>query len=99
MEKKTITKVKIGPIIYKVEVVKNLMDENGKHFYAEINYRHNVIMLDEADPQTMTQALFHEVIHGIFHGAGIDENDEVKLDSLATGIYQLLKDNPKLREP
>ena len=100
MEKKKspITRVKVGPITYKVEVVKNLLDDDGKHFYGMVNYRDNIIFLDEAEPQTMTQTLFHEIFHAMFHGNGIDEKDEIKLDTLATGIYSLLLDNPKLRE-
>ena len=96
---KPITRVKIGPIVYKVEVKANYKDENGKPFYATIDYSRNVITLNIAEHQTMTQALFHEIFHGIFHNQGITEADEMKLDVLATGIYLLLRDNPKLRTP
>jgi hypothetical protein len=94
-----ITRVKIGPIVYKVKVVPNLKDTDGKHMYGSIDYAKNELTLNLHEVQTMNQTLFHEVLHGILHNAGITDISESVLDVLATGIYALLKDNPKLRNP
>lgn len=49
-------------------------------------------------PQARVQILLHEIVHGILHNAGIDEQPENTVDAIAHGLIQVLRDNPKLYE-
>ncbi len=92
--------IQIGPIAYKVVKVKELASEAGL-LHGDINFAHCRIRLDAGDhPQRQHQTLWHEVLHGILHGAGIrDDHDEQQIEALAHGIIQALHDNPILRGP
>ena len=93
--------VQIGPITYRVELVEELHEQGqGRYLYGDIHYGRCRIRIDaELDPQVQCLTLWHEVLHGILNGAGIDsaDHDEQQIDALAHGIVQALRDNPGLR--
>jgi len=69
--------IQVGPISYKVVKVKELASEHGL-LHGDINFNRCRIRLDADDhAQRQHQTLWHEVLHGILHQAGIrDDHDE-----------------------
>lgn len=92
--------IKIGPIVYDVLEVSELASDAGM-LHGDINFSKCRIRLDADDnPQRQHQTLWHEVLHGILHGAGIrGGHDECQIEALTHGIIQLLQDNPSLAAP
>lgn len=92
--------VQIGPIVYTVVEVEELHEEGaGRFLYGDIHYGKCRIRVDaDLDPQAKHLTLWHEILHGILNGAGIDsaDHDEQHIDALAHGIVQVLRDNPGL---
>lgn len=88
--------VMIGAIIYKVEYEQRL--NNGEHMaYGHIDWENHVIRLSEGlqDAQGECHTLLHEIIHGVAHEYGLDVNEETT-DFLASGLHQVIVDNPKM---
>lgn len=66
------------------------MDQVG-----ETRYRHGTIsLLAGLHPEARAQTLIHEILHIIETANGLSF-EEHEIDSLATGIFSLLKDNPQ----
>jgi len=43
------------------------------------------------------QVLIHEILHGIVFTTGLNlEDEEITVNVLAKGLYQVIKDNPSL---
>jgi hypothetical protein len=79
-------KFKIGGHIYSIELVDG---EDITKDCGECNKARNVIKIRKDIPQTqIEETLLHEIIHALNGGL-----DEVTVDGLATGLYQVLKDN------
>lgn len=89
--------IQIGPILYKVVKVKELACETGM-LHGDINYgRCRIRLCADDDPQRQHQTLWHEILHGILHAAGIrDDHDEQQIEAISHGIVQVIKDNPDL---
>ncbi|WP_203267586.1 hypothetical protein [Streptococcus uberis] len=84
-------KVKIGGIVYQIEVKNDLAGETGN--WGETNLKKTTITLDSnMSKQRTDQTLVHEIVHGIFEEAGF-EQDEDKVNRLGIVLYQVLKDN------
>ena len=84
-------KVKIGGLTYDVELSNDLQGRQGN--WGEIEYKSTTIRLDDRlNKQVMNQTLIHEIMHGMFSEAGI-EQDEHKVDVLGKVLYQVLLDN------
>lgn len=84
-------KVKIGGIVYQIEVKNDLAGETGN--WGETNLKKTTIALDSnMSKQRTDQTLVHEIVHGIFEEAGF-EQDEDKVNRLGIVLYQVLKDN------
>jgi len=90
-----VKKVKIASCIYKVieQVISN--DEN----HVGVIYPHKLeIYIEKRLPQARKiQTLIHEIVHGILFEYGDIKLSEQKVDAIASGIAQVLKDNPKLK--
>ncbi|VTS14108.1 phage protein [Streptococcus pseudoporcinus] len=83
--------VKIGGIVYQIEVKNDLAGEAGN--WGETNLKKTTIALDSnMSKQRTDQTLVHEIVHGIFEEAGF-EQDEDKVNRLGIVLYQVLKDN------
>jgi hypothetical protein len=85
-------KVKIGAITYKVKEVNN-MHEEFDHL-GQILYTKGKIQVDKdlAD-DWKEQVLVHEILHGVFFEAGIEEQDEDMINRVSIILHQVLKDN------
>ncbi|MFT8477705.1 MAG: hypothetical protein ABF682_09910 [Liquorilactobacillus sp.] len=93
-------KIKIGGIIYKIESVENLED-NNQSVWGVTEYENASISIRKSmDKQKYYQTLIHESLHGMLHEAGVDNlaNDESLVTPLGNMLYQFIIDNPKLIE-
>jgi len=88
-------KVKIGGKVYKVEITNNL-DLGNSNCSAEIDYCNLVIRVKPQAKQKMECDFMHEVIHAIFDHLGYSEQDEKKVDELASALYMVIQDNSKI---
>jgi len=91
--------IKICGLDHKVIEDSNLTF-NGMVAYGTIDYQEQVVTLNPTiakhhDNKCMT--FLHEVIHGIIHhyDLSIQDNEKV-IDGLSKGLYQVIKDNPKM---
>jgi hypothetical protein len=88
--------LKIGAILYGVEFVPDLSDDKGK-IDGQISYGQAKIRISKSlNEQVQAQTLLHEIIHGIEEHSGRQELKEPVINTLAYGIYQVLRDNPEL---
>lgn len=89
--------IKIGGIQYKVSYVPDFQDEgrplDGQidHGLAEITIKANM------NYQVQAQTVLHEIVHAIEVQSGRrKELKESMVDAIATGIYQVMRENPAL---
>lgn len=87
------TYYKIGGVKYKVQSVKGLAKEHG--VLGQIFYDDLLIKIDADLPrERMEETFVHEVLHGIFHEAGYEEQDEDMINRVGKVLYQVFTDNP-----
>jgi hypothetical protein len=90
--------IQIGPIAFTVKETRGLRDEDDHtKLLGQIRYDDQVIDLEAKqglDAKRVT--LIHEILHGIFFNAGLRDHDEQIIDIVATGLLDLLRQNPHL---
>ncbi|KIL79575.1 ImmA/IrrE family metallo-endopeptidase [Bacillus badius] len=85
-------KVKIGGINYDVQEVRGLEAEFSH--LGQILYTRGVIKVDEElSADRKEQVFVHELLHGVFYEAGIEEQDEDMINRVSIILHQVLKDN------
>lgn len=91
-------KVKIGWRVYTVEVCDNLEFENEEAMGSFQVANHTIKISSEIGYEEQVCTLIHEILHGIFLNGGQEDArcDEGIIECVASGMYQLLRDNPKL---
>ncbi|MBO1583235.1 ImmA/IrrE family metallo-endopeptidase [Bacillus sp. XF8] len=83
---------KIGGVKYNVQSVKGLAKEHG--VLGQILYNDLIIKVDADLPRDRLEETFiHEVLHGIFHEAGYEEQDEDMINRVGKVLYQVIQDN------
>lgn len=92
-----ITKVKIGPVDYEIKI----FPERIKNQYGACVYAHQIIYLSQdMKHQVASDTLLHEVLHAIWHEAGIEHNEilieETVVRNVATWLRMVFVDNPQL---
>ena len=88
--------IKIGPLAYAVEIIKDLKSDDGRELFGEIDYTPQIIRLEESmTPERSRIALWHEILHGIdqCYCLGLGEQGVATLGMI---MAQLLIDNPGL---
>lgn len=82
--------VKVGGLIYKVEIVDKMDDDScvAKTYFQELTIR-----IGKAEKDFMEQAFIHELLHTI-NG----ELKETDVEFFAMSLYQVLKDNSDIFE-
>ena len=93
-----LSRVKIGPMVYRIEVVDGLHDR-GEHLFGDVNHGECVIRLEgRHSSQQTVQTLLHEIVHTLLLQSGRprQEGDEGLVDSLAYGLMAVFQDNPAL---
>lgn len=96
--------IKIGPVVYKVETVKDLHmdDEDKTPLNGQIVYEDQTIQLEaDLNPDYAQIVLLHETLHGVLYQAGLtidmtDEKEEALIMGLSFGLVDLLRSNPLL---
>lgn len=90
-----VEKVKVGGITYEIKRKESVEVNQDKNYYGVCNFKDAVIEVSTTvNQQRQEQTLLHELMHAVFHEAGIeieDEEDIVNRSSLV--LYQVLKDN------
>ena len=89
--------VRILGLDYEIEEVECVSKEELRR--GEINFLTNQIRIDRNMPEDLKkQALIHEMMHAIFDLLGFEDlcTDENKVQSIATALHQVIRDNPKL---
>lgn len=87
-----IDKVKIGAVTY--DIVRDAtLGDTGYNGQIRFN-RCQIAIVDGIHPTAAMQTLWHEIIHGIFHNAGIIEQPESLMEAISYGVMQVLTDNP-----
>ena len=64
-----------------------------------IDYLKGKIFLDANNlgKQQLELTFLHEIVHGLLHSRGLDEESDEKLvDSLAYVLHQFIRDNPSV---
>ena len=90
-------RVKIGGKVYRVEITDKLT-LGSANCSAEILYNDLVIRICPQARQKMEADLLHEVVHGLLSHMGLYDHDEEKVERLASALYMLVCDNPKMFE-
>lgn len=89
--------IRIGGIDYQIEYVSQLNNES-RILYGQISYEDSIIKLnsDNQEHQKLCLTLWHEILHGITEHANLEiKNEELVIDVLAKGMYQVLQDNAR----
>ena len=83
--------VKIGGIVYPIEIKEDFTGDTGD--WGQTNFKKTTITLDSnMSKQRTEQTLVHEIVHGLFYEAGI-EDDEDEVNRLGLVLHQVLTDN------
>jgi len=92
--------IKIGWRTYKVEFVDERRDETGNLLDGQIDYSNRIIYIDKNLPNEDEKIVtfLHEIVHGIFNSKNHPEWDdnETLVEAVSEGIFQIMKDNPKI---
>jgi hypothetical protein len=90
-------KIRVGGVDYDIILQPEVYGEDGAKLHAKIGYfpEFEISLNSNNSDQVMAIALWHEVIHGLLRSSARDDDvSEDAIDSLAQGIYQVLRDNP-----
>lgn len=90
--------IKIFDVIYSIEYVDNPSDvdiHKRDSLWGQIDFWTQSIRIynNNTSINTLWQALWHEILHGICNKLKIDDIDDDTIDMLATGINSVLIDN------
>lgn len=94
-----IDKVRIGSMYYNIKLTDETLVLNGRECKGMIDYEFHEIKINNKvhDSQGQEQTFLHELIHGIIRERNLDlenSNEETIVDEIATGLHQIIKDNP-----
>jgi len=92
-------KLRIGPYDYKVVVVDKITEDKEAWGLFEQGKLSITLSNDQANKLFAADTLLHEVLHAIYANTGIQAltPEEGVCSAMATGIIQVLRDNPKFR--
>lgn len=86
--------IKILGTVYKIEELEQI--NKFEMILGEIDYISQVIKIDKSlNEDLKKEVLIHEILHGILDKLGYDEinEDEQKVQSIASTLYSVLKEN------
>ena len=89
-----IEKLKIMATEYSVEEVEQI--DKYERLLGQINYSEQAIKIDKNISEDLKQeVLIHEILHGVLEKLGYVElnDDEQKVQSIASTLYLVLKEN------
>lgn len=93
--------VRVGSMIYQVLRSDKTLILDGKECKGMIQYETHIIELNNVvqDIQGEEQTFLHELVHAIVRERNVsldNGNQELVVDEIATGLHQVIKDNPKI---
>lgn len=92
-----IEEINIGSIFYEVGFVEELKSKDGTKLDGWIRYDTSEILMDDSlGAQRALQVLWHEIMHGIFEEAAVDQPDEQVVTAVGNRMIELIRDNPEL---
>lgn len=102
------SRVRVGSMIYKVQLSKTPLVENGLQCLGLCDYFNHIISLDGtmSDYQTVEVTFLHELVHALLAerkihlehmGLTYEQMEEV-VDNLAIALHQVISDNPLIFE-
>lgn len=94
-------KIIISGIEYETVLTDKPIFHINTRAYGQIDFENKKILIDKTlqEKQGHLQTLLHEIIHGIVEDRELDfikDSEETIVDQLAKGLYQVIKDNPKM---
>lgn len=94
-------KIRIGSMYYEVVKSNKILVLEGKECFGIIDYNKHLIEINDniGDIQQQEQTFLHEVVHGIIRERNLDlenSDEESIVDELATGLHQIIRDNPEM---
>lgn len=94
-------KVRIGSMNYDVILTDKTILKGNQQCYGHIDWEHHIIEIDKTlqDVQGQEQTFLHELVHGIVHERNLNiqnSDEETITDEIATGLHQIIKDNPEI---
>ena len=94
--------IKIGAFNYEILEESDLHEMSGeeREEYFGLQSSMNLTLRLEQDmqPDTKIVTLWHEIFHCVLHNAGHRSHPEEVMDALASGIVEVLRDNPQMIE-
>lgn len=90
--------VKVGHATYDLQPSEP-HDSWARGVYGDMNYAHLRIRYNKAlPPQAMAEVILHEVLHAIYSGWNVAEDDkeEAVVSKVAMGLSAVMRDNPRL---
>lgn len=94
-------RIVISGMEYEVIMTDEPLFDGNTRAYGRIDFENKKIIIDKTlrEKQGHFQTLLHEIIHGIVNDRDIDftcDDEEVIVEQLARGFYQVIKDNPEI---
>jgi len=92
-------KVRVGSMIYSVTQSGKPLILNGRKCTGLVDYEKHTIDIDNEtqDAQGSEQTFLHELVHAIVRERNFKldaDDDEMVVDELASGLHQVILDNP-----
>ena len=92
-------KLKIGNVTY---TISQLLEDQKDDYYGTGSFKYQWIKIDfkQLSKDHIGETFLHEIIHQILdqHKFVDESRDEKLVSTLASGLYQVLKDNSLLKE-
>ena len=92
--------IKIGGLTFAVSLVDALHTSDGGSLVelsGNIQYAEGKILLRTGQSADFNgTVLLHEIMHGVLYHAGVETHEELFVDQMANGLYQVLGDTPRL---
>ena len=93
--------IRVGSMIYSVTQSDKTLVLGNKSCKGLIDYEMHTIDIDNTvqDSQGAEQTFLHEMIHAIVRERNVllnGEDQELEVEEIATGLHQVIKDNPEI---
>lgn len=94
-EAQNVERIKVGGVTYAIERKESVEINQDKNYYGVCNFKDTLIQISNTvNEQRQQQTLIHEIMHAVFHEAGIElDNEETVVNQASLVWYQVLKDN------
>ena len=92
-------KIRIGSMYYTITLSDKILTLDHKVCKGLVNYEMHTIEINNSvqDDQGVEQTFLHEVVHALVNERNFDfcsTDNEMKVDEFASGLHQIIKDNP-----